>query len=196
MERNITENFSDVLPFIKDSNLRDRLVLILDEYLPSYWFSVGASSTGKYHPRYAAGEGGLLRHSKAAMAIGYELLENPLFGNQFSDREKDLLLISLLIHDGLKYNFKKEEHTRFDHPVLMAKFIMENYQLWDITKEDADFMSSVVASHMGPWNTNKYDKTVLPVPETDAQKFVHLCDYLASRKMLNVDFDEDGLIQR
>ncbi len=196
MERNITKNFSDVLPFIQDSDLRERLVLILDEYLPNYWFSVEASSTGKYHPRYAAGEGGLLRHSKAAMAIGYELLQNPTFGNNFNQREKDLLLMSLLIHDGLKYNFEKEEYTRFDHPVLMAKFIMDNYQLWDITEEDAKYMSSVVASHMGPWNTSKYDKTVLPVPETDAQKFVHLCDYLASRKLLNVDFDEEGLIIR
>jgi hypothetical protein len=196
MERNITKNFSDVLPFIQDNDLRERLVLILDEYLPNYWFSVGASSTGKYHPSYAAGEGGLLRHSKAAMAIGYELLENPLFGNSFSAREKDLLLIALLIHDGIKYNFEKEEHTRFDHPVLMARFIMDNYQLWDISEEDATFMSNVVASHMGPWNTSKYDQTVLPVPETEAQKFVHLCDYLASRKLLNVYFDEDGLIIR
>ena len=196
MERNITKNFSDVLPFIQDNDLRERLVLILDEYLPNYWFSVGASSTGKYHPSYAAGEGGLLRHSKAAMAIGYELLQNPLFGNSFSAREKDLLLIALLIHDGIKYNFEKEEHTRFDHPVLMARFIMDNYQLWDISEEDATFMSNVVASHMGPWNTSKYDQTVLPVPETEAQKFVHLCDYLASRKLLNVYFDEDGLIIR
>lgn len=196
MERNIIKNFSDVLPFIQDSDLRERLVLILDEYLPNYWFSVEASSTGKYHPRYAAGEGGLLRHSKAAMAIGYELLQNPTFGSSFSAREKDLLLMALLIHDGLKYNFEKEQYTRFDHPVLMAKFIMDNYQLWDITEEDATFMSNVVASHMGPWNTSKYDKTVLPVPETDAQKFVHLCDYLASRKLLNVDFDEEGLIIR
>ena len=196
MDRNITERFSDVLPFIKDNDLRDRLVLILDEYLPNYWFSVEASSTGKYHPRYAAGEGGLLRHSKAAMAIGYELLQNPLFGDKYSDRQKDLLLMSLLIHDGLKYNFEKEQYTRFDHPVLMAKFIMDNHELWDISEEDAKFMSNVVASHMGPWNTSKYDKTVLPVPETDEQKFVHLCDYLASRKLLNVDFDEDGLIIR
>ena len=43
-----------------------------------------------------------MRHSKAAMFIGNEILNNPLFGDNFSSYQKDLLLMSLLIHDGLK----------------------------------------------------------------------------------------------
>lgn len=35
---------------------------------------------------------------------------------------------------------------------------------------------------MGQWNVNLYSKTILPKPKTATQKFVHLCDYLASRK--------------
>jgi hypothetical protein len=55
-------------------------------------------------------------------------------------------------------------------------------------------MSHVIASHMGPWNTSPYDKTILPVPETKEEKFVHLCDYLASRKLINIQFDENSMI--
>ena len=194
--RNIEEKFSDVLSFIQDEHLRDVLVLILDEFLPNYWFQVEASSTGKYHPSYAAGEGGLLRHSKAAMAIGYEILNDPTFGNEFTPHQKDLLLMSLLIHDGLKYNFEKEEFTRFDHPILMAKFVTDNYEMWDLTYEDASYMSNAIASHMGPWNTSKYSKVILPVPETSSEKFVHLCDYLASRKILDVHFDDKNLLKK
>ena len=33
--------------------------------LPAYFFTVPASSSGKYHPSYALGDGGLVRHTKA-----------------------------------------------------------------------------------------------------------------------------------
>ena len=192
--RDIENRFSDCLSLIKDNHLRECLKLILDEYLPNYWFHEGASSTGKYHPNYAAGDGGLMRHSKAAMFIGNEILSNPLFGDEFNSHQKDLLLMSLLIHDGLKYNFEKEKYTNFAHPILMSKFIMDNHELWDLSLEDAEYMSHVIASHMGPWNTSPYDKTILPVPETKEEKFVHLCDYLASRKLINIQFDENSMI--
>ena len=52
-------------------------VAILIEMLPDYFFHEAASSTGKYHPKYALGDGGLLRHTKAAVRIAYELLNNP-----------------------------------------------------------------------------------------------------------------------
>ena len=42
---------------------------------------------------------------------------------------------------------------------------------------------------MGKWNTDYKDKTkeVLPKPVTESEKFVHLCDYLASRKNILVE---------
>ena len=192
--RDIENRFSDCLVLIKDNHLRECLKLILDEYLPNYWFHEGASSTGKYHPNYAAGDGGLMRHSKAAMFIGNEILSNPLFGDEFNSHQKDLLLMSLLIHDGLKYNFEKEKYTNFAHPILMSKFIMDNHELWDLSLEDAEYMSHVIASHMGPWNKSQYDKTILPIPETKEEVFVHLCDYLASRKLINIHFDDNSMI--
>ena len=192
--RDIENRFSDCLSLIKEDGLRESLKVILDEYLPNYWFHEGASSTGKYHPDYAAGDGGLMRHSKAAMFIGKDILDNPLFGDNFSSHQKDLLLMSLLIHDGLKYNFEKEKYTNFAHPILMAKFIMDNYELWDLSYDDAEYMSRVIASHMGPWNKSQYDKTILPIPETKEEVFVHLCDYLASRKLINIHFDDNSMI--
>ena len=45
---------------------------ILIGLLPDYFFRVAASSTGKYHPAFSLGEGGLLRHTKAAVRIAYK----------------------------------------------------------------------------------------------------------------------------
>ena len=185
--------FLDELSYISDDSLSDCLLNIIN-MLPDYWFIEAASSTGKYHPEYALGKGGLLRHSKAAMRIGYELLSNPAIGNKYNDREKDLMLMALLIHDGLKLGISKEKYTRFDHPILMGNFILDNKEKIGLSLKDAEFMNDVIRTHMGPWTTDYNGNEVLDKPKTKYQNFVHMCDFLASRKCLLVPFDEENNI--
>lgn len=187
------EMFLDELSYIHDETLSEALLNIIN-LLPDYWFSEAASSTGKYHPEYALGDGGLLRHSKAAIRIGYELLSNPSIGNKYTSREKDLMLMSLLVHDGLKLGLPKEKYTRFDHPILMGQFILDNKEEIGLSEEDASFMNDVIKTHMGPWTTDYNGNEVLEKPKTKYQNFVHMCDYLASRKCILVPFDEDNNI--
>lgn len=182
------------LDLIKSERIQNACVKIVN-LLPEYWFTVAAASTGKYHPEYAQGEGGLLRHSKAAMRIGYELLSDPCIGDKYTDDEKDLMLVSLLVHDGLKLGNPKEQYTRFDHPILMANYLKEKKdELEELTSEEIKFMGDVIKTHMGPWTTDYNGNEVLERPKTKYQNFVHMCDYLASRKCLLVPFDEDNNI--
>jgi uncharacterized protein YbgA (DUF1722 family) len=45
---------------------------------------------------------------------------------------------------------------------------------------------------MGQWIYDyKTGEKVLDAPQTKLEKFVHLCDYLASRKCLEMNFDVD-----
>ena len=187
------ELFIDELELIKDEDLSEALLNIIN-MLPDYWLEEAASSTGKYHPEYALGKGGLLRHSKAAMRIGYELLSNPCIGDKYTNHEKDLMLMSLLVHDGLKLGIPQEKYTRFDHPILMGKFILDNYKKIGISKDDAKFMDEVIKTHMGPWTTDYNGEEVLEKPKNKYQNFVHMCDFLASRKCLLVPFDENNNI--
>lgn len=190
---NKVEIFNVEINYINNLDLKESLKLIVDK-LPDYFFHEAASSTGKYHPKYALGEGGLLRHSKAATKIGLELLNNPLIGSKYSPREKDMLLLSLLVHDGLKRGLTEEKYTRVDHPILMANFILDNYQNFKLNLEDAKFISDVIKTHMGPYNTDFNGNVVLETPKNKYQSFVHMCDYLASRKCLEVPFDENNNI--
>ena len=185
--------FKEELLLIKDKSLRESLLKIIN-LLPEYWLHEAASSTGKYHPEYALGEGGLLRHSKAAMRIGYELLNDPCIGDKYTSHEKDLMLMSLLVHDGLKLGDPQEKYTRFDHPILMANFVVEKSGELELSPEDAEFMANVIKTHMGPWTTDYNGNEVLEKPKTKYQNFVHMCDYLASRKCLLVPFDENSKI--
>lgn len=180
---------------IKDKRLRENLEIIVDN-LPDYFFLEPASSTGKYHPSFSLGDGGLLRHSKVAFRIGLELLNTSTFSEDFTPLERDLLLMSVLVHDGLKKGKIEEKYTRFDHPILMANYLDELKDKLTLSSEEIDFMKDVISSHMGEWNTNAYSKVVLPLPKTKYQKFVHLCDLLSSKKFIDVKFNGNEIDER
>ena len=169
-------------------------VAILIEMLPDYFFHEAASSTGKYHPKYALGDGGLLRHTKAACYIAHELLNDPAIGEKYTSREKDLMIVGLIMHDGLKRGLQEERYTRFDHPLLAANFVYENREKAGISEDEALFLKEVISSHMGPWTKDYDGNEVLPYPKNKYQNFVHMCDYLASRKGLLVPFDSNNNI--
>lgn len=171
---NNEEYFIKELNCIKDDRVKKSLIHMIN-CLPDYFFIVPASSTGKYHPEYALGEGGLLRHSKAAFRIGYELLADPAIGDKYTAMEKDLMLMGLLIHDGLKLG--KEEKDNLE-----------------LTDSERKLVEDVIKTHMGPWTTDYNGNEVLEKPKTKYQSFVHMCDYLASRKCILIPFDEEDNI--
>jgi len=164
---------------------------------PKHPFSeIPASSTGKYHPAFAASDHGLVKHTKVAVRIAYELLSNPCIGDKYTEREKDLMLIALTMHDGLKHGEPKETYTRADHPLLISKKIKDNKDILKMNDDDILFICEVIDSHMGPWNTHPYTKEeILPIPKNKFQNFVHMCDYLSSRKFLDVKFDSNEIIE-
>lgn len=191
MER--LEVLKDEINYIKDDRVKESLIYMINK-LPDYFFTVEAASTGKYHPSYAQGEGGLLRHSKAAMRIGYELLSNPAIGDKYTGIQKDLMLMGLLLHDGLKLGFPQEKYTRFDHPILMANFIENEAANLKISSDEVKFVADVIKTHMGVWTTDYRGNEVLEKPKTKYQNFVHMCDYLASRKCILLPFDDNNNI--
>lgn len=185
--------FKPEIDQINDKRLRENLEIIINN-LPDYFFLIEASSTGKYHPSFTLGDAGLVRHSKVAFRVGSELLNTQTFGDDFTEKEKDLLLMSILVHDGLKSGKEQEKYTRFDHPLLMANYISEIKDKLTLKDDEISFIHDAIISHMGEWNTSTYSKVVLPLPKTKYQKFVHLCDFLASRKFLDVKFDKNSNI--
>ena len=183
--------FETELSYIKNPEYREDARFLVG-HLPDYFFEIQAASTGKYHPRYTLGEGGLLRHTKAAVRIAYELFMDPLIGNKYTANERDLMLIALLIHDGIKLGKDRSKYTKTDHPLLAAQYVEENKDSLHFTKEEIEFLKDVISSHMGPWNKDFDGNEVLPIPHTKYENFVHMCDYLASRKCILFEFDENG----
>ncbi|MBS7021241.1 MAG: hypothetical protein KH135_05215, partial [Firmicutes bacterium] len=151
--------FATEISYIKGEKYKEN-ARILISLLPDYFFEVAASSTGKYHPAYALGEGGLVRHTKVVVRIAKELLDG-IIGEPFKQEEKDAMIIAMILHDGLKHGLVKETYVRFDHPLLIAKFIKDNQDKTTLTDSEVEFLQNVVSSHMGPFTTNQYSDVVL-----------------------------------
>ena len=184
--------FKKELTYIKNKRYKENAEKLIS-LLPDYFYEVAASSTGKYHPEFALGTGGLVRHTKVAVKLAYELANNEVIGYSFTDDEKDLMLIALIMHDGLKHGKIKEKYVRFDHPILMANYIKENKDKLTLTDNEIKFLCNVISSHMGSFNTNPYSDITLPIPHNKYQRFVHMCDFLASRKFLDVKFENNEI---
>lgn len=162
-----------------------QIVLEVFTRVPPYFYEIPASSTGKYHPRFSLGIGGLVRHTKCAVAICYSLVTHPMC--EFSQEDKDCCLAALILHDTCKDGLppKTSKYTVTEHPLLVRELfanhkIFYNEPYSSLCKK----ILSLIETHMGPWTKDYRSKReVLKRPETELQKFVHMCDYISSRKI-------------
>ena len=180
-----------ILATIVNEDIRDFAKVLVDG-LPDYIWHVGASSTGKYHPAYSLGDGGLMRHQIAVVRFLNFFFELEQYNTKFTSREMDLMRVAGLIHDGRKSgeqsDYDRSKYTKFDHPIQMAN-VVRSYDGQYLNYDELEFIAHCIESHMGQWNTDRKSSTVLLKPADEYQNFVHLADYLASRKDLTVAFD-------
>ena len=187
------EIFNDILNTFENEDIKEFAEKCI-ESAPEYWHHVPASSTGKYHPSYSLGEGGLVRHT-----IGVVRLLNHMFGvesiaNQFTSRERDLLRVAAITHDckksGSQEDYEKSKYTKFNHPLLAANFIRSLKDDY-VGNKEREFVAHAIESHMGAFNTDKrHPDIILPKPQDKYQIILHLADYLASRKDIELKFDD------
>lgn len=163
-----------------------QLVIDILEAAPDYFYTMPASSTGKYHPAYTLGDGGLVRHTKAAVKIAECLLSLEMYAALAKD--SDLIYAALILHDSVKKGMTGNQYTTVEHPLDAAKLLLDTAKKVNFADMDTVLViADMIRSHMGQWNTNRDGEEVLPKPESKAQKFVHQCDYLASRKFITVE---------
>lgn len=179
--------FERELSYIADNDLKTFCKQLLAE-ADEYFFTVPASSSGKYHPQFALGEGGLVRHTKAVAYFVNEFIRPEMEFGTVNRREADLLIIAAIAHDIKKQGDGLEGHTVREHPQLASDYIKKIYDKYDwetITTGDIHDMRYVVESHMGPWQD--------PKPTSRLQLILFYADFIASRKEIEgLDFISKG----
>lgn len=203
--------FINELTLIKSSTIRQIVAEQLAE-APEYFFHVPASASGKYHPSYALGEGGLVRHTKAAVQIAKDLFRAGLAewyaaydSDSFLPAEEfqDAAYAALILHDTYKLGIgdsaldkdSNPRHIQHDHPNIAFECLMKylhHPECVPLTQEESLVCSQIacaIATHMGQWIYSPHSSAVLMAPNTWLERFVHLCDYLASRKSIEVKLE-------
>jgi len=180
-----------ILNTFENEDIKEFAMVLLED-LPDYIWRVGASSTGKYHPAYSLGEMGLMRHQVAVVRFLNFFLELEQYNSKLTSRERDLIRLSGLIHDGRKSgsqeDYEKSKYTKFDHPVLMAD-VIRSFDGKYLNHDELELVADTISKHMGQWNTDKKSNVELPKPNNKYARMVHVADYLASRKSISLDFD-------
>lgn len=166
--------FRNELSLIKDSNIRRFAELILAD-ADEYFFNVPASSSGKYHPDFSRGDGGLVRHTKAVVYFAYEICRSELEFKYISETDADLIIVAAIAHDIKKQGDGLSHHTVKEHPLYGAEYIKKIYnQTNNLLHElQMEFVYNLIRKHMGPWCDIK--------PETRAEMILYYADYIASR---------------
>lgn len=187
--------FVSELDLIQDKDIRAFTIKCI-ERTPDYFYRVPASSTGKYHPEYSLGNGGLIRHTKALIYFAKELLSLEYNRQRFTSLEADMIIAAGILHDSFKHGDVESRYRVANHPVIAADHILKWAEEGE--REFAKIIADCVRGHMGEWNTDyKTKQEIMPKPQTDMEIFVHECDYLASRKSViveGIDYDPDNFI--
>ena len=169
--------FEREINLIKDEGWRMIVADYLDRFVPAYFWTDGASSSGKYHPAFSQGVGGLVRHTKAVVMFAEELLRMSSY-MYMKEHWKDYVIIACILHDTAKYGTQdepsKDEYR--DHATNAAKAFNEYCD-----EEAPELLLNAIAAHMGQWSTDKDDR-----PQTPIDRCVHMADYMASRSFIDI----------
>lgn len=165
---------------IVSEDLRMFVKFFLENYVPAYFWEIGASSSGKYHPKFSQGYGGLVRHTKAACLFLEDLLRMSSYA-YMGEEKHDLCRVALILHDTAKYGLGAEmDKSEYKYHAIKASeqvaFAWHEY----FYTEAPYLLTQAIRSHMGQWS-EKEDR-----PFTQVDRAVHMADYMSSRSYIDI----------
>lgn len=184
--------FEREIQLIESEDLRDFVRYYFNECVGKWFWESGASSSGKYHPIFSQGEGGLVRHTRSVAMVCEELLRMNCYA-YMKDEYKDYARVACLLHDTCKYGTGDKLDKSFypQHGYYASEMVRD---VWiDFFGTPApELLLMAIRSHMGQWTEDKDDR-----PFTQIDRLVHLSDYIASRSFwdiptLTAEYEDDA----
>jgi HD superfamily phosphohydrolase YqeK len=178
---NKSKFFEREIDLIQSQDLQDFVRFFFDVKVGQWFWQSGASSSGKYHPNFAKGEGGLVRHTRAVAMVCEELLRMGSYA-YMKDSFKDYARVACLLHDTCKYGMYDtvDKNCYKEHGALAAQMVSSAWlEFFDAPAPE--LLCMAIRSHMGQWVENKEDR-----PFTNIDRLVHLSDYIASRSFWDI----------
>ena len=172
--------FERELNLIINEDLRMAVKSYLVESVPDYFWTDGASASGKFHPQFAQGEGGLVRHTKAVVMFAEELLRMSSYA-YMKEEYKDYVIAACLIHDTQKYGIGEFNKAEYKNHAKNASIAFDDWCQMECGIVPHFLLLNAIESHMGQWSTDREDR-----PFTSVDRCVHMADYMASRNFIDI----------
>ncbi len=175
-----SELFTRELELIVDEDLRMAVKTFMEENVGDWFYTTGASSTGRYHPKFSQGEHGLVNHTKAVVMFAEELLRLSSYAYMRAEY-KDYVIAACILHDTRKYGgteYDKSCYKNHGH-IAASDFADWCYEVYDFVP--SEYLLNAIRSHMGQWTEDKDER-----PFTNIDRCVHLADYIASRNFIDI----------
>lgn len=184
------DQFKNELSYL-EGDLHKEIALRAMQFIPEYFWTVPASTSGRYHPKTSLGEGGLVRHTQSAFRVAQELFGHPLYAAMFTAEERDEIRIALILHDTCKQGLDDDGDGYItEHPILVREALCpwaDGEDKPEGMEEAWERICDLIDTHMGIWNTDKSGTAFVGIPESIGQLFVHACDYLSSRRGIEME---------
>jgi hypothetical protein len=181
----------DVLEGMPDLNLKAFTQGMLAQVDDAFW-TAPASISGKYHPPFDQGEGGLVRHTIVCAAFALEALR------RYKRMElKSVVLCAALMHDTYKRGIPPRKYDPNHGAVAAEQMVVFGRQHPECAGE-IHMAAYGCQNHMGIWSQSK-ESGPSPLdfrPEDDQRDYAIVAltvtegDYFSSRKLIDAVNDE------
>ena len=174
------KHFERELNLIVNEDLRMAVKSYMEEATPDYFWTDGASSSGKYHPKFSQGDGGLVRHTKAVVMFAEDLLRMSSYA-YMREEYKDYVIAACILHDTAKYGISEYDKAEYKNHASNASKAFAEYAEQVMDYKPSEFLLNAIVAHMGQWSTDREDR-----PFTSVDRCVHMADYMASRSFIDI----------
>lgn len=194
------ECIEDIIAMIEHDDLRAFTYYVISQCHPDFWI-IPSSSTGKYHPDWENGNGGLIRHIRAVTTYAISGLRRYGYGCDYTGMDpndsaeaRDIIVCAALLHDWGKNGNPPEKwgrHTTKTHGEDTANYIKEKMfpKFIKMFKEvkDVDGLKKMLKEvciaiyhHYGIWSKEKLSPSSNKL--TNFAKILQEADYYSSRE--------------
>ncbi len=159
----------------------------INNMVPNIW-EKPTSSTGKYHKRADTGKvPNISEHTFEMLHSGKKVMK--MFGSKEKTGYTDALLLSIALHDILKYGDKgTRKHTTNKHDKMIADNILGNPKIFlkIMSEDEFSMLINNLRFHSGRWSTDADIRNFNFSDRCPEAMFVHMLDMLSTNDLLKM----------
>ncbi len=171
--------FDKVLNRVKDAYIHGLLMQTFERYIPNYFWTASASTTGKYHPELCNGVGGLCVHTLLVSCFSLKFADSL----NLDQSEIDIILAAALLHDIYKFGTQHESQWNYpfyyEHGKLTADILWRRYgKVFDSGRNENYIKLKRICDAIY-FHNGLYER-FMSVPEGTINQILHFADLAAA----------------